>query len=282
MSTRTRTPGGIKHQGIGEQTPADFGWRRFMLSDSRNTHEDPDSNVASYTETAGPLGYTEVTLTDVIATSGTNIKFKAAWVQPLVGPTGQPVDLSKPFVLMTMTEAIAMSGDFGGTQKHRPMFGLAFGDYTSDIDHADHRFLGIGWDQNGSTFPNGVKIGRGTASNYNVSGAANNADTKLIVATFYHGPDTGGSMAAASNTTATFNFYKDSSEGYRRNTNVALLTQALGTLATNAIKSVTQAQIFAYFGSRTDTDGSYDEAVTKFRLWYMVTHDTTGWGGSGT
>jgi len=59
------------------------------------------------------------------------------------------------------------------------------------------------------------------------------------------------------------------------------LTQALGTLATNAIKSVTQAQIFAYFGSRTDTDGSEDEAVTKFRLWYMVTHDPTGWGGSG-
>ena len=279
--SHSRTPGGIKHEGLGNQTPADFGWRRFMLGDVRNTHEDPDSNIASYTETAGPLGYTEVTLTDIITTTGTNPCYKGVWVQPLVGPTGQPVDLSKPFVLMTMIEAIAMSGDFGGTQKHKPIFGLGICDYTSDIDHASNRYLTVGWDQNGNTFPNGVKIGRGTASNYNVTGAANDADTKLIVATFYHGPDTGASMAAASNTTAIFNFYKDSSEGYRRNTNVTLLTQALGTLATNAIKSVTQAQIFAYFGSRTDTDGSEDEAVTKFRLWYMVTHDPTGWGGSG-
>ena len=255
-----------------------------MLGDDRNHVADSESHIDSFTETAGPLGYTEVTFNDAITTAGTNPKFKAIYVRPLVGPTGQPVDFSKPFTLMTMIEAINHTGDFGDGDKCRMMYGLGMSahDGVNDaVSHADNRYISLGWDQNNATFPNGMKPGKGRVSNYQVSSASSNADCKLLVTTFSHGPDVGASMAVGSNTMATFSYYEVSGEDYRRDTSASNINFILTDLTADAIKAVTQVQLFAYVGARITIDGSNDPAVAKFRLWYMVTHDPTGWGGSG-
>ena len=89
-------------------------------------------------------------------------------------------------------------------------------------------------------------------------------------------------MATANNTCVMGQWHKDSGNNYRRNTVNNFYRGDLGGLSANAVKATGPVQLFTYVGSSNTLDGSHDQAVVKFRLWYMIAHDTDGWGGSAT
>lgn len=273
----TFTSGG----GGGGGGAVDVGWKRLLLADATST-EDTNSQVASFTETAGASGYTEVTLSDVVTTAALRSSQAANYIQPLVDANGVAVNWDKPFSLLCMVEMIDAGGDYGATNKAKFLVGMGIGVNTTALDHADHRWINMGVNQNGSQFPASLRITKGARSYMSHGSNNGNADTKLLVFQFYHGPDTGASMATANNTCVTGNWYRDSAAGYRRNTTINFYRGDLGALAANAVLSTGPVQLYAYVGCTNTLDGSHAQAVPKFRLWYMVAHDSDGWGGSGT
>ena len=269
--------------GLGGAPAAavDTGWKRLMLEDAVGT-EDPLSQVASLSETSGQSGYTQVTLSDVINTGALRASQACTYTQPLQDASGVTVNWDKPFTLMCMIEMISATGNYGGTNKAKFLVGMGIGVNATGVDHVDNRWVNMGLNQNGSTFPTGMRITKGARS-YQQHGSNNGvADTKLLVFQFYHGPDTGASMAAANNTCVMGQWHKDSGNAYRRNPINSFYRGDLGALATNAVKATGPVQLFTYVGSSNTLDGTKDQAVVKFRLWYMIAHDTDGWGGSAT
>ena len=259
----------------------DVGWRRLMLGDATST-EDTNNQVASYTETAGDSGYTEVTLSDVVTTAALRSSQAANYIQPLVDANGVAVNWDKPFSLLCMVEMIGATGNYGGTNKAKFLVGMGIGVNTSSLDDLANRWIHMGINQNGSTFPTGMRMTKGSRS-YMSHGSNNGvADTKLLIFQFYHGPDTGASMAAANNTCVMGQWHKDSGNGYRRNTVNSFYRGDLGALADNAVKSTGPVQLYAYVGCTNTLSGVHAQAVPKFRLWYMIAHDSDGWGGSAT
>ena len=269
--------------GLGGAPAAavDTGWKRLMLEDATGT-EDTLSHVASLSETAGHSGYTQVTISDVIGTGALRASQAATYTQPLQDANGVTVNWDKPFTLMCMIEMISATGDFGATNKAKFLVGMGLGVNATSLDHADNRWINMGVNQNGSQFPASLRMTKGARSYQNHGSNQGNADTKLLVMQFYHGPDTGGSMATANNTCVMGQWHKDSGNAYRRNTVNNFYRGDLGGLSANAVKATGPVQLFTYVGSSNTLDGSHDQAVVKFRLWYMIAHDTDGWGGSAT
>ena len=169
------------------------------MGDATST-EDTNNQVASITETAGASWYTEVTLSDVVTTGALRSSQAANYIQPLVDPNGVAVNWDKPFSLLCMIEMIGMTGDFGATNKAKVLVGMGLGVNDSSLDDAAHRWIHMGVNQNGSQFPASLRITKGARSYMSHGSNNGNADTKLLVFQFFHGPDTGASMATANNT----------------------------------------------------------------------------------
>lgn len=288
MPYRSSRPGDFSQTTTGKNYPHYHGWRRFNTNDSNIVHEDPNNQVDGATETTGTSvvdGHTTFTLTD--STSAvTPPADMGIWCQstPLTDMYGVPVNFSSAFTLMTMVEFISVTGDVqtSGSTKHTPSFGLGIatlapgGTGSETINTSDNKCFGSGLNviTDTPTFRAIRFSGAGGSVVHTVAG-----QKPLLVTDYHIGPGLGTYKEEDTNWIHATNF-DTSGNSYAKfkpsSTTDGTLRQYQATDAAS-IDTDGPIYLFAFAGSYTASNGSFDPAVVKCRLWYMVNSDPSGW-----
>jgi len=280
----SRIPGNISNTKTGIRRRKHFGWRDFDPLAANVTAEDPNSFLASVANTGGNIVATFAT---ACAVDTEYLEDFAVFVIPLTNNYGEPINFNEPFSLLTQIEFISATGDHSGSNDPELAFGLGICENATDIDNAStNKWIGQGLSQGNSTNSQHSMLqgksygGSSSARSYTSNMGAN---TGLCHARYFVGPAVGtDGDSEAVGVVGTAGAYSDNS--YAKDTSVAY--DAYDIAQDNSVfESDGQVYLFAWiggYGNTWDFSGGGTAPVLTCRLRYMVQHDPTGWGGSGS
>jgi len=285
-----RKPGTIANRTHGIRKRKHIGWRDFRPVSHPNVVDDsPNNFLASIAETGGNIVATYAT---TCTTASQHIQEYDAFVIPLTNNYGEPINFNEPFSLMTQIEFISATGDHSGSSEPELAFGLGIcenegGGSLLISDESTNKWLGSGLSQNNDSTPPDHNILQGKS--YSTSGtrssrsAAMGGPTGLSHASYFVGPAVGSNADAESvGVVAVAGAYSGGS--YAKDGTVTTDAYDLSNDAAT-IQNDGQVYLFAWIGSYNsawDYSASGTPPVLTCRLRYMVSHDPTGWGGSGS
>ena len=281
MSTRSRTPGGIKHQGIGNQTPEKTGWRRFRLTDPQ-VAEGGVAAASIYTSLTEDASLTRWVTPDYgdnnYTTSGRGANGRV-FSQPLTNSKGQGILLTEAFTLRVIIELIAISGaDWGGAREPEPWINVGISGQAAVGDIPANNYLAMAVD---SVVPHANQYDKPKVG-YNV-GPIDNSEayfygnnetpTTDSFPTYYYadiriGPDTDDTITL--NTSISMRAYDGDKNHFGPNQWVRY--EPSDSLA---VEETGQAYLFVGItpeGNNGVVLNLGDPVTTDFRVWYMVSH----------
>lgn len=280
----SRLPGGIKNTTTGVRRRKHFGWRDFDPLAANVTAEDPNSFLASVANTGGNIVATFAT---ACAVDTEYLQDFAVFVIPLTNNYGEPVNFIEPFSLLTQIEFISATGDHSGSNEPELAWGLGICENATDIDDTStNKWIAQGLSQgNVTNSQHSMLQGKSYGSSGEGRSYTSNlgANTGLCHVAYYVGPAVGSNADSKSvgvvGTTGTY-----SSGSYAKDTSVTYDNYDQSNDAAT-FESDGQVYLFAWIGSYGNTwdySGGGTPPVLTCRLRYMVQHDPTGWGGSGS
>jgi hypothetical protein len=280
----SRIPGAIKNTTTGIRRRKHMGWRNFDPLAPDVVAEDPNSMLASIANTGGNIVATFATACSTDSEHPTDY---AVYAIPLTNNYGEPVNFAEPFSLLTQIEFISATGDHSGSGQPELAWGLGICENATDIDNqSTNKWICHGLSQgNVTNNQHSMLQSKSYSSTSSQRSYTSNmgANTGLCHARYYIGPAVGTNgdceSVAVHGTAGAY-----SGGSYAKDTSVAFDHYDISQ-DNSVFDEDGQVYLFAWVGSYGNTwdfSSSGTAPVLTCRLRYLVQHDPTGWGGTGT